>query len=326
MKILGIETSCDETAAAVVANGTEVLSSVVASSEALYQKYGGIVPEVAAREQVKVMIPVVHEALAGAQMSGKEIDALAVTYGPGLKGSLLVGVETAQALSWVWGKPLFKVNHLLAHIYGAFLEGGSIEFPFVALIVSGGHTDLLLMKSHHQYRWLGGTRDDAAGEAFDKAARILGLEYPGGPAIAKAALKGEAHAVASLPRPLLKSPDFDFSFSGLKTALSKRVFQAPEQANLAYEFQEAVTDVLTRKAVSAGKKHHVSTIVLCGGVSANNTLREKLRFSAEKEGIKVLVPEFKYSTDNAAMVASQAFFAPNAVAGVALVVEAGLGY
>lgn len=356
MEILSLETSCDETAAAVVSDGTKVLSSVVASSEALHQKYGGIVPEVAAREQVRTIIPVIHEALERASV-GWGIDAIAVTYGPGLVGSLLVGVETAKALSWVLNKPLLKVNHLLAHIYGAFLISPDpalpplpayprIEFPFVALVVSGGHTDLLLMKGHTTYRWLGGTRDDAAGEAFDKAARLLGLGYPGGPAIAKAALSGQAGAVDPLPRPLINSPDLDFSFSGLKTALLKRVSYpslsysppfpiisplppltplTPEQVNLAYEFQEATTDTLTHKTILAGKKYNTSTIVLCGGVSANICLREKLSVAAEKEGIQVLVPDFKYSTDNAAMVGSRAFFAPSVSLGE-LTAEAGLNY
>lgn len=349
MKILAIETSCDETAAAVVGDGTNVLSSVVASSQEMYAKYGGIIPEVAAREQVKAIIPVINEALGKAVGATKakradtstfadSVDAIAITYGPGLIGSLLVGVETAKTLSWVWQKPLIKVNHLLAHIYASFLSGTAPKFPFLTLIVSGGHTDLLLMKSHEKYKWLGGTRDDAAGEAFDKAARLLNLGYPGGPAISSAAqdylqLKKELpqEKIAdleqtTLPRSMIKSGNYDFSFSGLKTALRRELnflnlslpsapskSSLPEQVYLAYEVQESITDILISKTISAGKEFSISNIVLCGGVSANKVLREKLKEAADKEGLKVFVPDFKYSTDNAAMVGSRAFFAQDFV-------------
>jgi len=330
MKILGIETSCDETAAAVVKDGREVLSSVIASSQDLHRKYGGIVPEVAAREQVRVIIPVVDEAIKQAELVLKEVDAFAVTYGPGLIGSLLVGIETAKALAWVLNKPLFRVNHLLAHVYSIFLPKTQIDFPFVALIVSGGHTDLLLMHSHTQYEWLGGTRDDAAGEAFDKAARLMGLGYPGGPAIAKAAegVKESSYAFR-LPRPMINSPDFDFSFSGLKTAVRKLLEENKQlpAAPVAFEFQEAVAEVLVKKTILAGKKYNVSGIALCGGVSANKVLREKLRKEAEKEGMRLFVPSLEYCTDNAAMVSARAYFAPNLVARVEeLTPQAGLGY
>lgn len=359
MKILGIETSCDETAAAVVENGTKVLSNIVSSSEQLHRKYGGIVPEVAAREQVKVIIPVIHEALTQANETLNSIDALAVTYGPGLIGSLLVGVETAKALAWVKNKPLIKVNHLLAHVSAVFLDlSGTPIFPFVALIVSGGHTDLVLFRNYIEYEWLGGTRDDAAGEAFDKVARLLDLGYPGGPVISKLALSGEPGATEPLPRPIIDSNDFDFSFSGLKTAVMRRTSnnvissesdeagesRDPEdfstsrrsaqndntdifKANLAFEFQEAVTDVLVHKAILAGKNYDVTGIALCGGVSANKVLREKLTKMAEKEGLQTYIPNFKYSTDNAAMVASRAFFAREDVKKIEdLEAEVGVGY
>lgn len=290
MKILGIETSCDETAAAVIEDGTKIISNVIASSQDIHAKYGGIIPEKAAREQLKSMIPVIKEALV------TEIDAIAVTIGPGLIGSLLVGVETAKALAFAWNKPLVPVNHLVGHIYGNWLAGGKLpEFPALVLIVSGGHSELVLMTNHGKFKWVGGTRDDAAGECFDKCARILNLGYPGGPMIEKNAVAKNLHP---LPRPMLDDKSFDLSFSGLKTAVSNRKTEDPE--GLAYELQEAVTDVLVKKTLMAADKYKVKNILLAGGVAANKRLREKLPQS--------LMPPFNLCTDNAAYIASAAFF------------------
>lgn len=339
VKILGIETSCDETAAAIVENGVKVLSNVVASSQELHQKTGGIVPEVAAREQVRCILPVIEEVLHQAGSEPATVDALAVTIGPGLVGSLLVGVETAKVLSYVWQKSLVPVNHLIGHIYGNFvtetqiskfkaqsrnsnLKTGKthVSFPAVVLIVSGGHTELVLMKGHGEFKWLGGTRDDAAGEAFDKVAKMLELGYPGGPAIQKTAESGDPKAF-DLPRPLLESDDFDFSFSGLKTAVLRTIKISigsnfptsnlkPLTSNLAASFQQAVIDVLIKKTIQAAQKYQVKSVLLAGGVAANQKLRETMEL-AIKENLTSTVylqPAIKYCTDNAVIIASAAYF------------------
>ena len=319
MKILGIETSCDETSASIVENTTsyetvKILSNVVTSSLALHSKTGGIVPEVAAREQVKYIIPVIDKALHLVE----SINAIAVTVGPGLIGSLLVGVETAKTLAYVWKKPIIPVNHLIGHIYANFIgeiSNDSIpNFPSLALIVSGGHTDLVLMKNHGKIKWLGGTRDDAGGEAFDKIGRLLGLPYPGGPSIEKAAKNGNPKAF-NFPRPMIDSDDFDFSFSGLKTAVL-REFKAMKQLNnetiadLAASVQEAIVDVLVSKTLNAAQKYKVKSILLSGGVAANQALRNrfKLEIGNWKLEIPFFVPEKWLCTDNAAMIATAAFF------------------
>lgn len=320
MKILGIETSCDETAAAVVEDGVGVLSDVVASSQELHQKTGGIVPEVAAREQIRCIIPVVKEALSqafGSTSLNPEglIDAIAVTIGPGLIGSLLVGVETAKVLSFVWQKPLVSVNHLIGHIYGNLVteSQNEIEFPAVVLVVSGGHTELVLMKDHGKFKWLGGTRDDAAGEAFDKVAKMLNLGYPGGPAIQKVAENGNPVAF-DFPRPLIESGDFDFSFSGLKTAVSREIknLRTPVLpiANLAASFQQAVVDVLLTKTSHAAQGFQAHAILLAGGVAANQKLRNEFKLAIKKLPlpIQLLIPPLKYCTDNAVVIASAAYF------------------
>ncbi|MDP2874195.1 MAG: tRNA (adenosine(37)-N6)-threonylcarbamoyltransferase complex transferase subunit TsaD [bacterium] len=323
MNILAIETSCDETSAAVVKDGVEVLSNVVASSQELHQKTGGIVPEVAAREQGRCLLPVLQEALEKAfgpkslaeQMT--MVDAAAVTYGPGLIGSLLVGVEAAKTLAWFWNKPLIPVNHLEGHIYANWLADyhAEIQFPAIVLLVSGGHTEILLMEGHQKISRLGGTLDDAAGEAFDKAARILGLGYPGGPAIGKKAAEYTGTEGGFLPRPLHDSDSFDFSYSGLKTALLREFTRRkgdsptlpPEQvALLAKEFEEAATDVLVDKTLKAATKVGAKAILLAGGVAANRRLRDKIGDSAVN--VKAFTPPLAYCTDNAAMVASAAFF------------------
>ncbi|MCX6783932.1 MAG: tRNA (adenosine(37)-N6)-threonylcarbamoyltransferase complex transferase subunit TsaD [candidate division WWE3 bacterium] len=320
MTILAVETSCDETAAAIVENGTKLLANVVASSQELHVTTGGIVPEVAAREQVKVIIPVIDFTLKQAGCESCDIDGIAVTVGPGLIGSLLIGVETAKSLSFAWNKPLIAVNHLVGHIYANFinhpeLADGSI-FPSVVLVVSGGHSDLVLLKNHGEMQWLGGTLDDAAGEAFDKAARILGLGYPGGPAISEAAstylrrasfeaLAKEDHLV--LPRPLLHANNYDFSFSGLKTALlTANQTKKYENTALAFEFQEAVVDCLVKKTIKAASHFNAKSIMLAGGVAANMRLREIIGKSAGN--IPLYYPEPKFCTDNAAMIGSAAFF------------------
>lgn len=278
----------------------------------MHEKTGGIIPEQAAREQVKSMLPVVDEALKtgiGWEGSGvPQIDAIAVTAGgPGLIGSLLVGVETAKTLSFVWDKPIVPVVHLLAHVYANWLtEEPAPDFPAVVLTVAGGHTDLLLMEGHGKFTWLGGTRDDAAGETFDKVARLLGLPYPGGPSIQRAAEKGSA-SKAPLPRPLKDSQDLDFSFSGLKTAVARLVSEKPDlpKEDVAAATQEAIADVLSDKAIRAARKLGAKSLLVAGGVAANKRLRELLQ---ERSPVKVFIPPVSLCTDNAAFIAGYTFF------------------
>ncbi|MDA1060496.1 MAG: tRNA (adenosine(37)-N6)-threonylcarbamoyltransferase complex transferase subunit TsaD [bacterium] len=316
MKILGIETSCDETAAAVVEDGWKVLSNVIASQIDLHAKTGGVVPEVAAREHVLKMIPVLEECLSDAGCEWSDIDALAVTKGPGLISSLIIGTETASVISYVKNIPLIPVQHILGHIYSNWLDREEeVDFPIIILTVSGGHNELILMRAHYNFEVLGDTRDDAAGEAFDKVARILGLGYPGGPAISKIAEKGDSDAV-DFPRIWLDKGSLDFSFSGLKTAVLTKVkslenFELSEKlkADLAASFQEAVVEVLAGKLLIAFERYpEVKELHLAGGVSANNRLREAI---TEKipEHIKFKYPRsLRYCTDNAAMIASAGFF------------------
>ena len=314
MKILGIETSCDETATSVVEDGTKILSSVVASSLPLHAVSGGIIPEIAAREQLKAIIPVLETAIREAGLKAASIDAMAVTFGPGLIGSLLVGVETAKALSYVWNKPLVPVNHLVGHLYATWLENDAPpKFPLIVLIVSGGHTEIFLVTCHGYWKHLGGTRDDAAGETFDKMARFLGLGYPGGPAIAESSTKGTPTAY-NLPRPLIDSNDYDFSFSGLKTAVinlvnklnsKNAISKSRQNENLAACIQEAIVDCLVVKTIRAAQIFDIKNIVVGGGVAAYQTLRTKM--ISEFTG-KVYFSAPKFSIDNAAMIASAAFF------------------
>src|SRR6266403_2062213 len=281
MVILGIETSCDETSAAILEKHDNQLllkSNIVSSSLAIHQKTGGIIPENAAREQIKYIIPVISQALSDAHMQISDITAIAVTYGPGLIGSLLVGVETAKTLSYATGKPIIPVNHMLGHIYANWIDHADITFPALALIVSGGHTDLVLFENHGTYKILGGTRDDAAGEAFDKIARLLGLSYPGGPIIEEKAKKGNPKRF-TFPRPLVGSGDYDFSFSGLKTAVLREVQSLgtlDEQTicDISRATQDAIISVLVKKTLKAAKEYDVSSILLSGGVAANQTLKE----------------------------------------------------
>jgi len=310
-RILAIETSCDETAAAVVEDGRRILSNVVASQVEMHAQYGGIFPEIASRAHVEAIVPVIQQAMQKAHVGFDDLDAVAVTYGPGLAGSLLVGVNAAKGLALGRDLPLVGVNHLEAHIYAHWLavenEGAApraeLEFPLLALLVSGGHTELILMRDHGQYEYLGGTLDDAAGEAFDKVGRLLGLPYPGGPEIEKEAQEGNPAAFA-FPRAWL-GDTYDFSFSGLKTAVLREVqkYSDPPQgrllSNMAASFQAAVVDVLAAKTARAAEEFGVTAVLLCGGVSANRPLRAT---SAERTNAPVHYLPIFLCTDNGAMV------------------------
>ncbi len=304
MKILGIETSCDETAAAVVEDGVRILSNQIASQVEIHARYGGVVPEVASRQHILAIIPIIEQAMAEAKATWSDINGIAATIGPGLAGSLLVGVNVAKAIALAHSLPITGINHLEGHIYANWLADHSIDFPLVCLIVSGGHSDLILMKGHGNYVLLGRTRDDAAGEAFDKAARILGLGYPGGPAIEQAARKGTASI--QLPRAWLKGTN-DFSFSGIKTALLRLAEDGKisSKADAAASFQEAVIDVLVTKTVAVAKELRVNQILLAGGVAANELLRQWL---VKNSPLPVLIPPPVLCTDNAAMIAACGYY------------------
>lgn len=303
--ILGIETSCDETAAAVVVGGTKVLSSVVSSQVDLHARYGGVVPEVASRAHVELLTPVVAQALVEAGVQAGDLDAVAATHGPGLVGSLLVGLSAAKSLALVWDVPFVAVNHLEAHLYAAFLEEPGLELPLVVLLVSGGHTMLVLMEDHGRYRVLGRTVDDAAGEAFDKVARHLGLGYPGGPVIDRIAIDGQV--TIDFPRPVLDD-GYRFSFSGLKTAVVNHTRRHPDAAveDIAASFQEAVVDVLVTKARRAAAETGAKGLCIGGGVAANSLLRERILDACVADGLQAFVPSRALCTDNAAMVAAVA--------------------
>ena len=306
--ILGIETSCDETAAAVVERATEVRSSVVASQIDRHARYGGVVPEIASRAHVEMLTPVVAQALVEAGVADDEIDAVAATVGPGLVGSLLVGVSAAKAFALVWGVPFVAVNHLEGHLYAAFLEEPDLDLPLVVLLVSGGHTLLVHMEDHGRYHLLGSTIDDAAGEAFDKVARFLGLGYPGGPVIDKLAQQGDPNAIA-FPRAMIDRTGegrHDFSFSGLKTAVVNHVRHHPDvaTADVAASFQEAVVDVLVTKARRAAQEVGAKGLCLGGGVAANSALRQRFAEACAQDGIRSFVPSRSMCTDNAAMIAA----------------------
>jgi len=314
-RILGIETSCDETAAAVVSDGRVIHSSVVASQMELHAQYGGVFPELASREHVKAISPVVEGALQQAHLEIRDIDAIAVTRGPGLAGSLVVGVNMAKALSIATGKPIIGINHLEGHIYSAWLYPANASphqaprFPIMALLVSGGHSELVLVKDHLDYTRLGGTLDDAAGEAFDKIARLLNLPYPGGPSIQKASQGGSASAFA-FPRAMLEGT-WNFSFSGVKTAVLRTVegLQAEGRplpiADLAASFQAAVVDVLVEKTFMAAEEYEVSEIIVAGGVSSNKRLREKMLAESKWP---VHIPPLYLCTDNAVMIAGAGYY------------------
>jgi N6-L-threonylcarbamoyladenine synthase len=307
-RILGIETSCDETAAAVVEHATIVRSSVVASQIDRHARYGGVVPEIASRAHVELLTPVVAQALVEGGVADSEVEAVAATSGPGLIGSLLVGVSAAKALALVWDVPFVGVNHLEAHLYASFLEQPDLEMPLVVLLVSGGHTMIVHMLGHGRYRLLGSTIDDAAGEAFDKVARFLGLGYPGGPVIDKLSSDGDPEAIR-FPRAMMDQ-GYDFSFSGLKTAVVNHVRRNPEvsTADVAASFQEAVVDVLVTKARKAAHDVGATGICLGGGVAANSLLRQRLVDACTADGLRPFVPSRSMCTDNAAMVAAAAWW------------------
>ncbi len=317
MLILGIESSCDETGASVVENGTQILSNIISSSAAMHEKYGGIIPEIAARAQAEVIIPTINEALSQANISPQDLDGIAVVYAPGLLGSLLVGVETAKSLALTWNKPIMKVNHLIGHIYANWLtDEEKPEFPAIGVIVSGSHSDLLYIEGHGKIKWLGGTRDDAAGESFDKVARLIGLPYPGGPAIDKLAPSGDKDAI-KFSRPMINSGDYDFSFSGIKTEAARyrekiNTDDKDKQADFAASFQEAIVDVIVTKAVKAAQEYKVKSILAGGGVAANTRLKKELQTRGTDAGFKVFVPPPSLSTDNGAVMASYAYFNWNA--------------
>lgn len=310
---LGIETSCDETAAAVIRNGREIVSNVVLSQIDIHQKYGGVVPEIASRHHIEAIFPVINEALEKAEVTLDDLDVIAVAYGPGLVGSLLVGVAAAKALAFAKQIPLVGVNHIEGHIYANFLDGQQVEPPLVCLTVSGGHTDLLLIPRLGEYEILGRTRDDAAGEAFDKVARVLGLPYPGGPQIERLARTGNREAI-SFPRGLLEKDNFDFSFSGLKTAALNYLNGAEQKGeevhlpDFAASFQWAIIDVLTDKLITAAQEHKVRQVVLSGGVAANDTFRAHVAEKVREVGMELLYPPRHLCTDNAAMIGSAGYF------------------
>ena len=306
MIVLGIESSCDETAAAVLADGRRVLSSVVASQDAIHAPYGGVVPELASRRHLEVIVPVVRKALADAGLGLADLDGVAVTQGPGLVGSLLVGCAVAKSLAYVHQLPLVAVNHLEGHIYAAFLTDDPPEHPFLALVVSGGHTALYHARAPLTYSLVGQTRDDAAGEAFDKVAKLLGLGFPGGPIIERTAVEGDPKAI-TFPLAQMTDGAADFSFSGVKTSVSLHVKRrAPlgraEVADIAASFQATVVKMLVRKTVKAALHHGIKRIVLTGGVAANGPLRAGLEAAAIEHGLRLHVPPRHLCTDNAAMI------------------------
>ena len=309
MIVLGIESSCDETAAAVVEDGKNILSNVVSSQVAFHKKYGGVVPEIASRKHVETIVPVIRESLDEAGLTLNEIEGIAVTRGPGLVGSLLIGISLAKSISYVKNLPLIGVNHLEGHLNAVFLEEKDLEFPFVGLVVSGGHTNLYHVKARGDYIFLGQTRDDAAGEAFDKVAKLLGLGYPGGVIIDKMAKEGNAAAI-NFPRALIAKDSFDFSFSGIKTAVLRYVKRQEgkiddgHKNDIVASFQEAVVDVLVTKVIRAAKKCTVDKVSLAGGVAANTRLREKIAEQAGKGDIRAFIPSPHLCTDNAAMIAA----------------------
>lgn len=319
MYILGVETSCDESAASLIHgknNKLKVLSHLISSQIKIHEKYGGVIPEVAAREHLINLIPTIDKVIKLAKIDIKKIDALAVTKGPGLVSSLMAGTETIKSFSFAWKKPIIAINHLSGHIYANFIDiEKEIKFPLISLIVSGGHTMLVYMKDHHNYKVIGETKDDAAGEAYDKGAKMLNLSYPGGPIISKLASNYKKNKTdLSFPRPMINKDNLDFSFSGLKTAL---YYQLKKDKNwkkrineYCYYYQEAINDVLVKKSLKAIEKHKINSFLLCGGVSANLDLRKKFNNSINDKFPKVsfFVPKIKYTTDNASMIASAAYY------------------
>lgn len=309
--ILGIESSCDETSASIVKNGNEEISTVVLSQMDIHKLYGGVVPEIASRNHVENITMVIEETLEKAKMKMEDIDAIGVTYGPGLIGSLLIGLQAAKTLSFIYNKPLIPVHHIAGHIYANRLVS-EMKFPLIALIVSGGHTDLLYMKEDYSFKKIGGTLDDAVGEAYDKVAKVIGLGYPGGPIIDELAKVGENNY--SLPNPLDDESN-NFSFSGLKSAVINLVHNEEQRGvainkeNLSKSFQSKVIYILTKKTMRVLREYNISTLLIAGGVSANSGLREEFSKLCSESNINFLVPPLKYCTDNATMIAAAAYFA-----------------
>ena len=311
MIVLGIETSCDETAAAVVKDGRQVLSSVVASQVAVHHPYGGVVPELASRKHIEAIEWVVQSAINDAGIDFSQVDGVSVTQGPGLIGALLVGFNFTRGLAYAMGVPYVGINHLEAHMNSVYLEPDPPDFPFVSLLVSGGHTGIYHVTSHTKLDLLGQTRDDAAGEAFDKVSKMLDLGYPGGKIIGNLALKGDPKKI-KFPRPYLDKDDFDFSFSGLKSAVRRYIETHPDEHkdrinDIAAGFQEAVVDVLVHKIITAARQKKCRHLAVAGGVAANQRLREKVTSAASKKGLKVFMPSLDYCGDNAAMIAASGY-------------------
>jgi N6-L-threonylcarbamoyladenine synthase len=311
--ILAIESSCDETAAAVVKNGRTVLSNVISSQIALHTLYGGVVPEIASRKHIEKINQVVKEALKEAEVTLEDIDAIGVTYGPGLVGALLVGVAEAKAISYAAKKPLVGVHHIEGHVSANFIEHPDLEPPFLCLIVSGGHTHLVIVKDYGKYEIIGRTHDDAAGEAFDKVARAIGLGYPGGPKVDKLAKEGKKDAIA-FPRANIADAPYDFSFSGVKSAVLNHLNYCEmkkeeiNKADIAASFQEAVVDALVTKTLAAAKAYKLEKVALAGGVASNSALRETMGRACEKKGLKLYYPSPILCTDNAAMIGAAAYY------------------
>jgi N6-L-threonylcarbamoyladenine synthase len=311
MYILGIESSCDETSISIVKNGTQEIATVISSQVDIHKEYGGVVPEIASRNHVKNITIVLEECLTKANKTMDDIDAIAITYGPGLIGSLLVGLEAAKTLAFLYNKPLIPVHHIAGHIYANSLVS-ELEFPLLALVVSGGHTEIIKMTDHYKFEKLGGTLDDAIGECYDKVARVLDLEYPGGPKVDKLAHEGVP--TYKLPVPL-NDDSYNFSFSGLKSAVINLVHNEEQRGNvinkenLACSFQDVVCEILTKKTLRAMTELKVNNLILAGGVSANKGIRERFKDLCELRGINYTFPEIKYCTDNAAMVAAAGYFA-----------------
>lgn len=311
--ILAIESSCDETAAAVVKNGREVLSNIISSQIALHTLYGGVVPEIASRKHIEKINQVIEAALAEAKMTLEDMTAVAVTYGPGLVGALLVGVAEAKAIAYGAKKPLVGVHHIEGHVSANFIEHPDLEPPFVCLIVSGGHTHLVIVRDYGEFEIIGRTMDDAAGEAFDKVARAVGLGYPGGPKVDRAAKEGNIHAI-EFPRARVGGSEYDFSFSGMKSAVLNYINQAQMKGetisvpDLCASFQNAVVDVLVSRAVTAAKEFGYDKLAIAGGVASNSALREGMRKACEREGLKLYYPSPIYCTDNAAMIGAAAYY------------------
>lgn len=311
--LLAIESSCDETAAAVVRNGKEVLSNVISSQIELHKLYGGVVPEIASRKHIENINQVIDEAMEESGLSYDDIDAIAVTYGPGLVGALLVGVAQAKALSYALNKPLVGVNHIEGHISANYIENKDLKPPFLAMVISGGHTHLVMVEDYGKYSIIGKTRDDAAGETFDKVARAIGLGYPGGPKIDKLAMRGNSKAI-EFPRAHIEGAPFDFSFSGVKSAVLNYINVAKMKdekicvEDIAASFQESVVDVIVSHTIMAAKEYNVKSVALAGGVAANSGIREGMRKACDENGINLYYPSIGLCTDNAAMIGAAGYY------------------